>query len=187
MEIAEISKILTAKFGTAVSQIESSLWQAETEQFRLLVLLSEDQSWLRLLLPIAPLQEVQLILQQLLEANFDQTQETRYGIHHNVVWAVFQHSRDTLTEADFNRAISGVISVQGAGFSEYYNQLIENRIIEIIQVAKQQGQSMEKTLQNLERFYAEGVMGDLSNSPEDRERTLTAWRYQLERLWLEVE
>lgn len=187
MEITDITQILTARFGTAMSQIEASLWQVETEQFRLLVLLSENQSWLRMLLPIAPVQEVQLILEQLLEANFDQTQETRYGIHQNVVWAVFQHNRETLTENDFNRAVSNLISLQESGFSDYYNRLIENRIQEIILVAKQQGQSMETTLQNLERFYAEGVMGDLTNSTEDRERTLTAWRYQLERLWSEVE
>ena len=187
MEITEINENLKARFGTAVSQIESSLWQVETEQFRLLVLLSDNQTWLRMLLPLAPVQEVQLILQQLLEANFDQTQETRYGIHQNVVWAVFQHNRETLTETDFNRAVSNLISLQESGFSDHYNRLIENRIREIIQVAKKQGQSMETTLQNLERFYAEGVMGDLTGSAEDRERTLTAWRYQLEGLWSEIE
>ncbi|MFM6398617.1 MAG: hypothetical protein ACKPFF_18235, partial [Planktothrix sp.] len=98
-----------------------------------------------MLLPIAPIQEVQLILEQLLEANFDQTQETRYALHQNVVWAVFQHNRETLTETDFERAISNVIALQEAGFSESYNQLIENRIREIILVAKKQGQSMETT------------------------------------------
>ncbi len=46
---------------------------------------------------------------------------------------------------------------------------------------------METTLQNLERFYAEGIMGDLSGSTQEREQTLSAWRYQLERLWSEVE
>lgn len=187
MEITDIHQILTARFGTAVSQIEASLWQVETEHFRLLVLLSENQSWLRMLLPIAPIQEVQLILEQLLEANFDQTQETRYALHQNVVWAVFQHHRETLTKTDFEQAISNVIAIEEAGFSQYYNQLIENRIREIILVAKKQGQSMETTLQNLERFYAEGIMGDLSGSTQEREQTLTAWRYQLERLWSEVE
>ena len=187
MQVEEINEILVSQFGRAVSQPEPTLWQIETEQFRLLVLLSDDQSWLRLLLPIAPVQNANLILEQLLEANFDVTQETRYAIHQNVVWAVFQHSRESLTSQDFSKAVETVIALHDAGFSDYYNQLIEKRIIEVIRVAKQQGQSMEKTLQNLDRFYAEGLMGDLSGSTADREQTLAAWRYQLERLWTEVE
>lgn len=40
-------------------------------------------------------------------------------------------------------------------------------------------------MQTLERFYAEGVMGEIDDTPEGREQVLTAWRRQLERLWID--
>ncbi len=40
-------------------------------------------------------------------------------------------------------------------------------------------------MQSLERFYAEGMMGEINQTPEAREEVLTAWRRQLERLWNE--
>ncbi len=67
-----------------------------------------------------------------------------------------------------------------------FNQLVESRIRQIIEAAKQQGQSLEATLQNLDRFYEEGILGDLEQGADSREQVLAAWRRQLERLWPEV-
>jgi len=55
-----------------------------------------------------------------------------------------------------------------------------------VQAAKQQGQSLEATMQNLERFYAEGLLGEINQTVESREEVLAAWKRQLERLWNEV-
>lgn len=187
MILSEISNQLIDQFGEIVVQPEPNVWQVEGEKFRLLVLLSEDQIWLRMLIPIAPLQEAQPILTQLLEANFDATQSTRYAVHQNVVWGVFQDTFSSLTETDFTEAITTLIVLHQQGFSEYFNQLIEARIRQVIQMAKRQGQSMEATLQTLERFYAEGMMGDMQGGAATQEQTLEAWRQQLERLWPEVE
>ncbi|MEH1778746.1 MAG: hypothetical protein V7L26_06455 [Nostoc sp.] len=52
-------------------------------------------------------------------------------------------------------------------------------------LTKQQGQSLQATMQTLERFYAEGMMGEIDSSAKGREEVLTAWRHQLERLWNE--
>ncbi len=41
--------------------------------------------------PILPIAEAQPFIQQMMEANFDQTQEARYAFHQNVVWGVFQY------------------------------------------------------------------------------------------------
>jgi hypothetical protein len=62
---------------------------------------------------------------------------------------------------------------------------VEVRISQIVGTAKLQGQSLEATLQTLERFYQEGLMGDMQQGASSREATLAAWRYQLERLWSE--
>lgn len=183
----QINRSLTQLFDNQVKEVSPGSWQVDTPDFRLLALLSDDQSWLRLLLPIAPAQEALPFLEQILEANFDDTQETRYAFQENVLWGVFQHSLTSLSAADFAAAIQRLVSLRQKGLSEYFAQLVEGRVRQIIRAAKQNGQSLEMTLQTLDRFYQEGMMGEMSDSPEARGQTLAAWKYQLERLWNEVD
>ncbi|MBD2302698.1 hypothetical protein H6G80_16530 [Nostoc sp. FACHB-87] len=183
----EIAVTLTEFFGTeSIAAIAPGSWQVDSPSFRLLVLLSEDQTWLRVLLPIVPLQEAETFLTQFLEANFDETQETRYAIYDGVVWGVYHHNMGTLVSADFANAISRLLSLHKAGLNDVFNRFIENRLRKIIQGAKQQGQSLQATMQNLDRFYAEGLMGEINQSANDREQVLATWQYQLERLWNEI-
>ncbi len=187
MNTAEVTSSLIDRFGEIVVQTQPNVWQVESEKFRLLVLISEDQTWLKILIPIAPLQEAQPILVQLLEANFDVTQMARYASHQGVVWSVFQSSFARLNVTDFERAISTSLMLNEQGFSDFFSQLIEDRIRQVIQMSKRQGQSIEATMQTLERFYAEGIMGEMQADSQTQEQTLNAWRRQLERLWPEVE
>ncbi|HLO86250.1 MAG TPA: hypothetical protein VK203_14750 [Nostocaceae cyanobacterium] len=182
----EIAITLTGLFGAELVQaIAPGSWQVEDAAFRLLVLLSEDNTWLRVLLPIVPLQEAEPFLTQFLEANFDDTQETRYAVYDGVVWGVFQHNLGTLTSADLTNAIARLVSLYQNGVNDVFNRLIDTRIRQIIQAAKQQGQSLEATMQNLDRFYAEGLLGEISQTSTAREEVLAAWRKQLQRLWNE--
>ncbi len=184
----EIADTLANLFGTsAVQALSPGSWQVETQNFRLLVLLSDDQTWMRVLLPIMPAPQAQPFLQQFFEANFDSTQQVRYALHQEVLWGVFQHSCATLTVEDFSDAIARLISLYEIGLDDVFNQLTESKIKEIVQASKQQGQSLEATMQNLERFYAEGLLGEVEQSPESQEKVLTAWRRQLERLWNEAQ
>src|SRR4028118_2160052 len=122
MKPEEIANKLTELFGAAAVQMtESSAWQVETPQLRLLVLLSEDQSWLRVLIPIAPAQDAQPFVEQLLEANFDDTQETRYALNQNVLWGVFQHSCETLYKEDFSAAVARLVSLSQQGLTNSFN------------------------------------------------------------------
>jgi hypothetical protein len=183
----EIAGTLTELFSAeVVKSIAPGSWQVETPDFRLLVLLSDDNSWLRVLLPIMPLQEAAAFLTQFLEANFDDTQEARYAVYDGVVWGVFQHNSGTLSNADFANAIARLISLYQVGVNDVFNNLVETRMREIIKAAKQQGQSLEATMQNLDRFYAEGLLGDIDQNPQGREQVLAAWQRQLERLWVEM-
>jgi hypothetical protein len=201
MSPEEISTTLKELFGSDVREMpkasdslptgyaiasSTGLWQVETPTFRLLVLLSEDQSWLRVLIPIAPAQEAQPFATQLLEANFDDTQETRYALNQGVLWGVFQHSRESLNTDDFSAAVGRLLVMNQQGLSNLFNNLIEGRIGQIIHAAKLQGQTLEATLQTLDRFYEEGLMGEMDQGAESREAVLAAWRRQLERLWPEA-
>ncbi|MEH2289839.1 leucine zipper domain-containing protein [Nostoc sp.] len=182
----EIAGTLTELFDTsAVATTAPGSWQVDTPTFRLLVLLSEDNTWLRVLLPILPIQEAQPFLEQFLTANFDDTQEVRYALYERVIWGVFQHNSETLVSTDLSNAINRLLSLHQARLDNVFNQLVESRIQQIIQAAKQQGQSLQATMQSLERFYAEGMMGEIDQTSQGREEVLSTWRRQLERLWNE--
>ena len=183
----EITATLQDLFAADVEIAAPHSWQVDTGNCRLLVLLSDDFKWLRILVPILPAQEALPFLEKLLEANFDVTQETRYALHQNVLWGVFQHDFESLFKADFTVVVKRLLSLHQRKLSGFFNELIESRLRQIIEAAKHRGQSLEATLQTLDRFYAEGLMGELGMGAETRELTLTAWRRQLERLWPEVE
>lgn len=187
MMIDEISQILAELTEATITQPSPDAWQVETPTTRLLILLTEDQQWLRALVPIAPVNDIQPFLAQLLEANFDTTQEARYAISEGILWGIFQHRCDSLTASDLQSAIQQLLIMQQQAIEDSFSRHIETQVRLIIRAAKQQGQSLEKTLQNLERFYAEGIMGDLDDSAATRQETLGAWRYQLERLWNQVD
>ncbi len=178
-----ITQTLQTLFGQDVQVMPPDSWQVEQANSRLLVLLSEDLSWLRILVSIATAAEATPFWQQLLEANFDTTQETRYALFQGVLWGVFQHHRHSLTPDDFEMAIARLLALQQKGLSDAFSQLAETQILQIIQVAKQRGQTLPETMQTLERFYREGMMGGIEQPPEQRDAFLTAWRAQLERLW----
>ncbi len=183
----EIANTLKELFDTAsIQTIPPDSWQVETSAFRLLVLLTEDLSWVRVLLPIMPAETAQPVLSGLLEANFDETQEVRYALSQGVIWGVYHHNCHTLVVDDFKSAIAGLVSLYEQGVSEIYNRQIQSRIGEIIKVAKQQGQTLETTLQNLDHLYSEGLMGDLNQTSQEREQVLAAWKRQLEKLWAEI-
>lgn len=188
MKPSEIASKLTDIFNSAsVQAIAPGSWQVETAEFRILVLLSEDGTWLRVLLPITSAEAAQPFMEQLLEANFDDTQEVRYALHQGVIWGVYQHNLSSLSIEDFRDAIARLITLNQVGLSDAFNLLVESRMRQIISAQKQQGQTLEATLQNVERFYEEGLLGDLEQGKESREQVMAAWKRRLEKLWLEVE
>jgi hypothetical protein len=181
----EITTTLTQLFGNALQVKAPESWQVEADRLRLLVLLSEDQAWLRSLVTIAPASEAEPFLPQLMVANFDETQETRYALFEGILWGVFQHRRESLTPEDFEAAIGRLVRLHQRGLTASFNQMAESQVRQIVRIAKQQGQSLEATLQMLDRLYQEGVLGDIDQGAQQREDVMGAWRYQLERLWAE--
>jgi hypothetical protein len=187
MVITEIDPILASLYESGIQAIEPGLWQVETPTHRLLVLLSEDQSWLRMMIPVASAAEAEPFWKELLERNFDDTGEVRYGIHQDALWAIFQHSLSSLTSEDFLAAIAQLTNLQERGLNDCFDKFADEQVVLIIQAAKQQNMTLDMTVKNLDRFYQEGVLGDLDTSPEMRAATLEAWRNRLQRLWPTVE
>lgn len=186
MKIDRINTILKEIFpqGKIENQTDNS-WQIVAGNIRILVLLSDDSSWLKILTPIGTQQDAKPLLEFLMGANFDSTGEARYALGQNVLWGIFQHSFESLTESDFCSAIASVVSLAEKGLSQAFQGIVENRIREIVKVAKTQGQSKEATYQMIERFYQEGMLGGLDQPVAERDNFLAAWKAQLNRLWEE--
>ncbi len=186
MEAARITTILSEIFPqSGIERQTDNSWQITHENIRILVLLSDDGSWLRILTPIATQTDAKPFLETLMEANFDGTGEVRYGLGQNVLWGVFQHSLASLTEEDFCRAIASIVSLAEKGLSQAFQGIVENRIREIVKAAKIQGQTKEATYQMIERFYQEGMLGGLDQPTQERDNFLAAWKAQLDRFWQE--
>ncbi len=175
-----VTAALKEQFGEAVQHSPPDAWQIEVGEMRLLVISSE--SWLRLMTPIMPIAEAQSFVGQMMEANFDQTQEARYAFHQDVVWGVVQCDFETLTLPLFRQAITQLTTLKSQGINVFFNRLMEAQITQIITAAKLQGQSLEDTMKTLDRLYAEGVMGEMGQS-DYQQKAMSAWRNQLERLW----
>ena len=188
MNTAEVNLVLENLFNREdINHDVEEAWQIKNSQVHLLVILSQDKSWLRLLSPIASAEEAHSLLTQLLEDNFERTQQIRYALNQNVLWGVYHHRLVSLTAEDLESAIARMISLAEKGLSKSFSQVIEKQIIQIVKAAKAQGQSLEATYQTIDRFYQEGVMGGIDQDPAQREQFLAAWKAQLERLWSEVE
>lgn len=176
----DVTAALTQQFGDAATYSPPDAWQVETEDMRLIAISSEP--WLRLMTPIVPVTEAQSFLPQMLEANFDQTQEARYAIHQGVIWGLVQYDFEFLTLPLFQRAIAQLTDLKAQGVSVFFNRMLEAQLTQIITAAKLQGQSLEDTMRTLDRLYSEGVMGEMGES-EYQQKAMTAWRSQLTRLW----
>jgi hypothetical protein len=183
MNIAQIRSTLQEKFGASFQVIGDECYEVNTAEFKLLFILSAQQSWLRIITPITSASNASTFLSELLAANFDETLENRYALHQEVLWGVFQHRIESLSTEDFGEAVDRLIAMKKTGINSAFSQFTTNRVREIVQVAKQRGDTLEQTMQTIDRFYAEGVMGDLNNSTTTREEMMSAWRYQLTRLW----
>ena len=184
MKVARITTVLNELFTeNPVEQQTENSWQVAKGNITILVLLSDDSSWLRILTPIATQKDAEPFLETLMEANFDRTLTLRYALGQNVLWGIFQHGLESLTEKDFRSAIASIVSLAEEGLSPAFQGIIENRIREIVKAAKAQGQSKEATYQMIERFYQEGMLGGLDQPAEQRANFLASWKAQLDRLW----
>lgn len=179
----DITQAFTQRFGAKNFQhVPPDAWQVELDGMRLLAIMQGEA--VKLMTPIMSVNEAQPFIQQMMEANFDDTQSTRYALHQNVVWGIFQYDLDALSLPQFETATDQLLKLKADGSSVFFSRMVETQLTQIIVASKKQGQSLEGTLKTLDRFYAEGMMGDMSqNSGEYQQNALASWRRQLERLW----
>lgn len=185
----DITKALSDRFTPGACQHPADdAWQVDIDGDRLLAI--RPGSWIKLMMPLMPVSEAQPFVSQMMEANFDDTQEARYAFHQNVVWGVFQYDMEALGLPQFNSAVDRLLALKASGINGFFNRMVEAQVTQIIVASKKQGLTLEATMQTLDRFYAEGMMGDMGTSDESKgyqQQALDSWRRQLERLWPTVE
>lgn len=89
-----ISQILTDFFPEAqVKQTNEKMWKVHQVEakFHLLVSLSKNGQLLRIFVPIAPQNEAEPYLSQLLEYNFNENKLVRYALSQNLLWLSLIH------------------------------------------------------------------------------------------------
>ena len=185
MTPADIQLFLKTRFDTKPTIIDADSYQVDTPDYRLLVILSAEQTWVRILVPIAPAAEAMTFALEFLSANFDATLEARYALHQDVLWGVWQHSVAGLTTEDLNTAIDRSIDMKRVGIDRAFQDFATKQVKAIVSIAKQRGDTLAQTMQTLDRFYAEGILGDLGATEDIRKEMMSAWQSQLERLWVE--
>lgn len=189
MHLDDLLSLIQSKFESPLESAGKLIWRISMTQEdvashgALVILLSEDQSWIRLMVPIAPVVQAQPFLQELLELNFESTTFIKYAIAQKMLWGVFNHPIKTLQQQDVQLALSGLDALKAQGLSHCFELHVDRQVRLIITASKRQGMTLNTTLQNLERFYREGIIGDLSDSGETIQLTLSRWRDRLERLW----
>jgi hypothetical protein len=179
----DIQIVLTSRFGSGLKIADPDSYQVDTPDYRLLVIFSAQQSWVRVLVPIAPAAEAMTFVEEFLAANFDATLETRYAISQGALWGVWQHSMTGLVRADFSAAIDRLIDLKRVGIDQAFQSFATKQVQAIVTIAKQRGDTLAQTMQTLDRFYSEGILGDLGTSEDIRQEMMSAWQQQLERLW----
>ena len=180
----DITTALESRFGKEVTQrVSDDAWQVETKDVRLLAI--RPGSWLKLMVPLMQVAEAQPFIAQMMAANFDETQEARYAFHQGIVWAVFQYDMAALAQPQFESAVDCLLALKADGVDTFFNRMVEAQVTQIIVASKKQGQTLESTMKTLDRFYSEGMMGDIgdASNSEYQQQALGAWRRQLERLW----
>lgn len=88
-------------------------WQFTLEQRIMIVVTDAKAARMRILTPIALIEDLPTeIMQRLMQANFDTALDARYAVAQELVWGAFLHPLDTLTVRDF---ASGILQTHSIG------------------------------------------------------------------------
>lgn len=167
--------------------LAEDLWQLISPPLDLLVMFSNDRSWVRLLLPIASVVEGHPFFQELLEQNFEATGMTHYAIAQGVIWAIFHHPMATLQETILATVLEQFKQLQGQGLGVCVTHHQDKHLQLIIENSRRQGLTREVTLQWLARLSCidqDHPIHEVPNAIWVPEPTkLNELRERLEQLW----
>lgn len=182
MLLSELLQTLCEQLGQEMEPVNDRLWQTQLASGKWV--LRQQENTIQLMVPIVPEVEARPFLADLLELNFN-TGLAHYAFSQGLLWGTFHHALDTLVLSDLETALSDLQQLQSQGLSQCFEQHVDRQVRQIIAVAKQKNQDLQTTLQQIERLYREGILGDMNDSTDRMEATISRWRDRLKRLWTE--
>lgn len=110
LDTAKLDSLLKALIPTITGQ--PGRWEAVFEGAPVLILSQDAHNRMRVLAPVARLEALDVpILLRLLEANFSTALDARYALYRGVLWSVFLHPLDSLTEPALRAALQQVVTL----------------------------------------------------------------------------
>jgi len=87
-------------------------WEGIFEGVPVLIMSDDGHKRMRVLSPVARLEALDAaMLLRLLEANFSSALDARYALFRGILWSVFLHPLDSLTEAELRNALQQVVTL----------------------------------------------------------------------------
>ncbi|GIW80620.1 MAG: hypothetical protein KatS3mg105_2427 [Gemmatales bacterium] len=132
VDLAAFGRLLQKKVRNLQGQ--PGLWKARDGKFQLFIEVDERLNRVRIMIPVRPIDcdDKQLLL-TLLSANFDRALEAKYAVNRRMIWSVFSHPFDTLTEADLDNALKQVRQLAentGTTFSSTNNHFATMEVVD---------------------------------------------------------
>lgn len=97
------------------AEVNGNLVQFKFAEVPLTVVFDENAGRMRAMVPVAEATDLgERLMERMLQANFDSVLDSRYAISQGLVWSVYIHPLETLTEVDFT---SGLIQTVTAALT----------------------------------------------------------------------
>lgn len=183
-----IIPILATALKSPVQRIQPGFWQVNTPNFPVLVLLTQDQTWLRLKLPLVFVLESPESVAELLHTYFFLvSQDAHYVQAQQQWWTVYRYRLASLNPQDFAVTVAQLVARHQKCLLGHLQSVANDRLCHLIEISKRQGRSLPTTLQTLEYVYREHLFGELLEDEQEREAVLAEWQAKIRQFWSEVE
>ncbi|MEM8829997.1 MAG: hypothetical protein AAGE96_11645 [Cyanobacteria bacterium P01_G01_bin.19] len=182
MRLEDITPTLQIILNSEVHEIGPDTWGGTTSNFHLLVMLSENQTKLQILLPLIPVSTPDH--QEVVAAYASLFSTASYTVLENMLWAVFQYPLELTDAEELTKTLPSLFKRHDRFLIDYLQSVADKQMRRIIQMSKQSGRSLDATLQFLEYTYRENLLGELlEEDKQGREAVLTQWRSKMIRFW----
>lgn len=180
----DIIPTLAAALNSPVQRIQPGFWQVNTSNFPVIVLLTQDQTWLRLKLPLVSVLESPESVEELLHAySFLVSQDAHYMQYQQQWWAVYHYCLELLNPQDFSVTAAQLVERHQNCLLDHFQSVANDHLCHLIEISKRQGRSLPATLQTLEYLYREYLIGELLEDEQDQQAILAEWRAKIRHFW----
>lgn len=110
MDNERLGKLLKKRLKNLEGQ--AGAWRAKVDDRTIMIYTDERANRMRIMIPIQKIDKEDTALAfKLLEANFDRALDAKYAVNGEILWSVFLHPFQTLSEPDLDNALKQVVKL----------------------------------------------------------------------------